>query len=282
MWKSSFHDLYIGLHLAGPTTGTWDWVVDGRYYLAGYQQNNFEANATFSRWLGEQLLLGIRGSFSLKRPHYFTNHYSSSFFQWDQDFPSQQRARAEAFIKSRDRETDIRAGATLLRNYIYWDQQALPRLYDQELLVLSGFFSRHFRVSGYHSENKILLQYTNASEVLRLPLAAIYTSNYWKQSLFKGALVLDLGFDLYYTTKYKASAYMPATSVFHLQDEYDLGGYPHLDVFLAFRISRTRIFASYNNLLHGLGPIGNNYLTTGLYPLKPRNIRMGLVWTFYD
>ncbi|MCK4747280.1 MAG: hypothetical protein KAT15_09600, partial [Bacteroidales bacterium] len=277
-----FNDVYIGFHLAGPTTGTWDWVIDGRYYLLGYYQNNFMVNATFSRRLREKADLGIRGSLELQKPHYFTNHYSSSFFQWDNDFPSLFKIRGEAFIRSEEIETDIRVGAAYLSNYIYWDQQALPQLHGNDLLILSGYFSRHFLLSGLNSENKVLVQYTTENNVLRLPLAALYSSNYWKQSLFKGALILDLGFDLYYTTKYKASSYMPATGIFHLQDEYDVGGYPFLDVFLAFRIARTRIFVSYSNLLHGISFVGNNYFTTYRYPMKPRMIRFGLVWTFYD
>jgi len=276
------HNVYVGFNLAGPTTGVWDWVVDGTYYLAGYRQNEFEVNATFSRELRGKADLGIRGSLELRRPHYFTNHYSSSFYRWDHDFPSRFRINGEAFVRSTELELDIRAGAALISNYIYWDQEGQPRLYDKELLILSGYFSRHFRLSGFNSENKFLIQYTTANEVLRLPLVALYTSNYWKQRLFKGALISDLGFDFYYTTKYNAGAYMPATGMFHLQDEYRVGGFPFLDVFLAIRIQRTRIFVSYNNLLHGLGFVGENYLTAYNYPMKPRNFRVGLVWTFYD
>ncbi len=277
-----FNDVYVGFHLAGPTTGIWDWVIDGKYYLLGYYQNNFQVNATFSRRLREKADLGIRGSMELKRQHYFTSHYSSSFFEWDNDFPSLFKIKGEAFIKSDELELDVRAGVAYLSNYVYWNQDALPQVYDHDLLILSGNFSKHFQLSGYNSENKFLFQYSTAKEVLRLPLVALYTSNYWKQSLFKGALITDLGFDFYYTTKYRASAYMPPTGVFYLQDEYDVGGYPFLDVFLAFRISRTRIFVSYSNLLHGLGFVGNNYFTTYRYPMKPRTIRVGLVWTFYD
>ena len=155
-------------------------------------------------------------------------------------------------------------------------------MYNKELLLLSGNFEKHFRFSGYNSENKILVQYTTANDVLRLPLVAIYTSNYWDQPFFKGALITDLGFDFYYTTRYKASAYMPPTGVYYLQNDRDVGGYPFLDVFLALRIKRTRIFVSWNNLLQGVGLIGNNYFTTYRYPMKPRHIRFGLVWTFYD
>lgn len=280
--SENFNDVYVGFHVAGPTTGIWDWVIDGNYYLLGYYQNNFQVNATFSKQLMEKVNLGIRGSLELKRQHYFINQYSSSFFQWDNDFPSLFKIKGEAFIKSNELELDVRLGVAYLSNYVYWDQDALPQVYDRDLLILSGNFSKHFQFSGYHSENKFLFQYSTAKEVLRLPLAALYTSNYWKQSLFKGALVADLGFDFYYTTKYRASAYMPATGVFYLQDEYDVGGYPFLDVFFAFRVSRTRIFVSYNNLLYGVGFVGNNFFTTYQYPMKPRTVRVGLVWTFYD
>jgi len=277
-----FNDLYVGFHLAGPTTGIWDWVIDGNYYLTGYYRNSFEVNATFSRRLYDKADLGIRGSLSSKKQHYFTNHYASSFFQWQNDFPSQYEIKGEAFVSSNELELEMRVGAAYISNYLYWDQEAMPRVYDRDLLLLSGYFSKHFQVSGYHSQNKILVQYTTAGEILQLPLAAFYTSNYWEQSLFKGALIADLGLDLYATTRYRASAYMPPTGVFHLQNERFVGGYPFLDLFLAFRIKRTRFFVSWNNLLHGLWIIGNNYFTTYRYPMKPRNVRLGLVWTFYD
>ncbi|MFO7934580.1 MAG: putative porin [Bacteroidales bacterium] len=277
-----FNDLYLGFHLAGPTTGIWDWVIDGNYYLAGYYRNSFEINTTFSRRLYRKADLGIRGTVRSRKQHYFTNHYHSSFFQWENDFPSQYEIKGEAFVNSNELDLDMRVGAAYISNYLYWDQQAMPRVYDRDLLLLSGYFSKLFRISGFHSQDKILVQYTTAGEVLRLPVAALYTSNYWEQSLFQGALIGQLGFDLYATSRYRASGYMPATGIFHLQDQGYVGGYPFLDVFLRFRIKRTRFFVSYNNLLHGLWIIGNNYFTTYRYPMKPRNLRMGLVWTFYD
>jgi len=277
-----FNDVYVGFYLAGPTTGTWDWVIDGKYYLFGYYHNDFRVNATFSREFMQKADLGLRGSFELRRPHYFTNHYSSSFFHWDQDLPSLLRIKGEAFVKSDELEMELRAGVAYLSNYQYWDEQALPRVYDKDILLFSGYLSKHFVVSGFNSEDKLLVQYTTGGEVLRLPAVTLYSSNYWRQSLFKGALITTTGFDFYYTTKYKASAYMPATGVFHLQDEYDVGGYPFLDVFIAIKIARTRIFFSYNNLLSGVAFAGNNYFTTYNYPMKPRNFRLGLEWTFYD
>jgi hypothetical protein len=277
-----FNDVYVGFHLAGPTTGNWDWVIEGSYYLLGYNQNNFNLHTTFSRKLAGKTDLGLRGSLESTRPHYFTNHYSSSFFVWENDFPSMLRIKGEAFIQSDEPDTDIRLRVAYISNYAYWDQDAMPRVYDKDLFVFSAHLSKHFRWAGYNSETKLLFQYSTASSILNLPVAAIYSSNYWDQSLFKGALVADLGFDLYYTTKYKASGYMPATGIFHLQDEADIGGYPFVDVFLAFRVKTTRIFISYNNVLQSIGFAGNNFFTANPYPMKPRYLRIGLVWYFYD
>lgn len=277
-----FNDVSLGFHLAGPTTGIWDWVIDGTYYLLGYNQNDFKLHFTFSRELGGRTDLGLRASLESSRPNYFTNRYSSSFFQWENDFPAMYRIKGEAFIQSDNKDTDIRLGTSYISNYIYWDEDALPRLYDKDLLVFTAHMSRHFKLGGYNSETKLLVQYTTAEDVLRLPLAALYSSNYWNQSLFKGALVADLGFDFYYTTKYRASAYMPATGVFHLQDEYEVGGYPFLDVFLAFRVKQTRMFATYHNILQGVGSAGNNFYTAYSYPMKPRHFRLGIIWYFYD
>jgi len=280
--ETYFNDVYVGFYLAGPTTGIWDWVVDGKYYLLGYYQNDFRVNATFSRRFLQKADLGLRGSMELRRAHYFTNHYSSSFFKWEHDYPSLYRIKGEAFVKSDEMEMELRAGVAYLSNYQYWDQQALPRIYDKDIFIFSGYFSKHFVVSGFNSEDKLLVQYTTADEVLRLPAISLYSSNYWRQSLFKGALIATIGFDLSYTTKYLASGYMPATGVFHLQDETDVGAYPFLDAFLAIKIARTRIFVSWNNLLSGGQFFGKHYFTTYRYPMKPRNLRLGLEWTFYD
>ena len=277
-----FNDVYLGFHLAGPTTGIWDWVIDGKYYLLGYYRNDFQINATFSRELMGKADLGIRGSLEQRRPHYFANNYSSSFFRWENHFPALFSIRGEAFVTSKELELDASVRVAYLTNYLYWDQDALPQVYKDDILILSANLAKHFRISGLNSENRLLVQYTTAKEALRLPLAALYSSNYWNQPMFKGALITQLGFDIYITTRYLASAYMPATGVFHLQDEFYSGGYPFLDVFLAFRISRARIFASYNNLLRGLSFTGNKYFTAYRYPMKPRYLRLGLVWTFYD
>lgn len=280
--RKIFHNVYAGFHLAGPTGGVWDWTLDARYYLTGYYSRNFNVTGTFSRELAQSVTLGFSALFASERPHFFMKKYSSAFFRWDNEFDSELKAKGEIYILSREKRMDLRINAGYINRYVYWDQDALPVQYDKSLLILSGSFQKHFIVSGFNSDNRILLQYTPASEVLRLPLAAIHTSNFWKQVLFKGALIFHAGFDLYYTTPYAGNSYMPATGVFYLQDNSKTGGYPFLDLFLDWRIKRTRFFLTWNNVLSGPILLGNNFFSTYGYPMKPRNIRFGLAWTFYD
>jgi hypothetical protein len=163
---------------------------------------------------------------------------------------------------------------------VYWDEQALPAQYDQAMYIVSGKLKSHITAGRFHTVNRLMVQYSTASEVLNLPLVALRTSNFYKRAFFDSALIAELGFDLQITTQYYASAYMPATGQFHLQNDKLIGGYPFLDVFLGIRIKRTRIFGSLNNSLAPL--VGRKYFSTYGYPGKPMYFRFGLAWTFYN
>jgi hypothetical protein len=278
--RQSFNELFVGFHMAGPPESKWYWYVDGKYYLAGYYRNNFTANATFARTISDALRLGLRGGIRNRNVSYYHNRYSSAYFQWNNDFNPSQFIHGEAFITSANGFLDVNVTTGLLTNYLYWDEQALPAQYDQPIYIASGKLKSHVAAGGFHTVNQLLVQYSTADQVLNLPLAALRTSNFYKRAFFDSALIAELGFDLQITTQYYASAYMPATGQFHLQNDRLIGGYPFLDVFLAIRIKRTRIFGSLNNSLSPL--MGRKYFSTYGYPGKPLYFRFGLAWTFYN
>ncbi len=275
-----FNDVFVGFHLAGPPERPWYWNVDGRYYVAGYFRNNFTANATFSRQVFKTYRLGLKGNIENRNVSYYHNHYSSAFFKWDNDFRASQLIRGEAFLTNTEQRFNAVISTGVWTNYLYWDENALPAQYDRTIYIVSGKLFKHFKVSGFNSRNQLLVQLSTAEEVLRLPLVALKTSNYWEQVLFNGALTAQIGIDLYMITPYKGNAYMPATGVFYLQNDAQIGGFPFADAFLGARIKRTRIFISYNNGLAGI--VSNNYFTAAEYPTKPGFIRFGVAWTFYD
>ena len=275
-----FNELFVGFHMSGPPGKLWDWNVDGKYFVAGYYRNNFNVSATFSRKFAGAYALGLRGGIENMNAGYFHNRYRSAFFQWEHDFKASQLVRGEAFLDNNERHLGAEITMGVLTNHLYWDQQAMPRQAEEGIYLLTANLYKRFIWGGFHSDNRLLLQYSTAGEILHLPPVTLVSANYWNQSLFKGALVAQLGFDLTIHTPWYGDAYMPATGIFYLQDDMKTGGFPFLDVFLAWKIKRTRFFLSYNNVLSGLA--GNNYFTTYAYPAKPRFLRFGLVWTFYN
>jgi len=278
--KNYYNDLFLGFHFAGPTGKKWDWNLDGKYYMAGYYANDFNLDLSLKRGIGENGLTGIYASYSLEKPNYYIESYSSAFFRWENDFHPVLKAEAEAFLKYDRNGSEIRVQAAQITNMLYWDTLALPRQATDPVYLLSGSLHQNIVAGGFHSSNRILLQWVSDEEVLQLPLVSLFTSDYWEQSFFKGALLAQFGFDLNLTTKYYGNAYMPAIAVFYNQNKSLTGGYPFLDLFVNWKIKRTRFFFSWNNVLSGI--VGNNYFTTWNYPQKPRYLRFGLAWTFYN
>ncbi|MFZ5940960.1 MAG: putative porin [Bacteroidota bacterium] len=278
--KKYYNDLFLGFHLAGPTGKKWDWNLDGKYYLAGYYANNFNLDLSLKRVLGQNGLIGINASYALEKPNYYIESYSSAFFRWNNDFAPLLSARAEGFLRYGKLGSELRIRATQLTNLVYWDTDALPRQATVPVYLVSASIRQHLAAGGFHSDNRLLLQLPSDQQIIPLPLLSFYTSDYWEQSLFKGALIAQLGFDLYITTKYYGDSYMPATAVFYHQNDTLTGGFPFLDAFVNWKIKRTRFFFSWNNVLSDIA--GRNYFTTWRYPQKPRYFRFGVIWTFYD
>jgi hypothetical protein len=73
---------------------------------------------------------------------------------------------------------------------------------------------------------------------------------------------------------------MPATAAYYRQNSSLTGNYPYLNVFINFKLKRTRILLMFDHLNSGLS--GYNYFMVPSYPMNVRMIRYGFAWTFYD
>ena len=98
--------------------------------------------------------------------------------------------------------------------------------------------------------------------------------------LFKNACVFQPGIDLFYNTAYYASAYMPATRMFYLQDEKKIGNYVYMDVFANLMVKRFRIFVKYQHLNSFWSQ--SRYYMVPHYPIQDGIIKFGMSWSFYD
>lgn len=264
-----------------------NWKVKARNYYSGYKAGDFlldgSINKSFSAKKGVSTLT-LAGKFETRRPAYWLNYYHSNNFVWENDFSDVIETRISAKYSHPGRYLNASFNYALIDRYLYFDTLAHPAQIDGLVSILSLYLTKDFHLGKFHFLNKVLFQQTDHQREISLPAISIYNSIYFEHDFYfkltQGHLLVQLGFDVYYNTPYNAMAYMPATGQFYIQDEKELGNYPYMDVFLNFKLKRTRFFFMFDHVNSGF--TGNNYFSVLHYPLNQRTLKFGLSWTFYD
>jgi hypothetical protein len=259
----------------------------GQYYLTGYRSTDFYLSGDlklFAGKPGKESSLLIRAVSELKTPDFLYTHYASNNFLWTFNFDKTSFNNLSIKLTILSKKFDIQGDYYLIRNFVYFNEDASPEQYPGGLSILSLTASKRFDFWKISSTSKMAYQKTNNEKILGLPEIAFYNSTYLKH-LFNfrstgGKLLTMIGFDLFYNTKYYADAYMPSLTTFYRQSEKQLGNYPYFDVFLNVQLKRLRFYIKYEHVNSGW--IDKNYFSVLHYPRNERNLKFGLSWTFYD
>jgi hypothetical protein len=177
-------------------------------------------------------------------------------------------------------QLDAGAHVSLVTDLVYHTDSAMPAQHGGVISVIGLNLHKHFTAGIFHSDHQIHYQLSSDNNVVRLPDLSYYTSNYISFTIVKNALTAQLGFDLYYYTRYRALAFAPSSGLFYNQNIMELGNYPYLNPFLTAKLKRTRFYLRYDHPYAGL--IKKNYFHVLNYPMPGRVFRFGLSWTFYD
>ena len=257
---------------------------NGNLIFAGYAagDHSIEINAGLSRY-GNFTGPVISLSSKAYTPDLFIDRYSSNHFRWENNFRKQIEQSAGLGWDIPKVKLNLELSARLVTNWIFFDQNALPSQRANTAAVFSSAVLKDFSAGPFRSRNRICLNYSTAEEI-PLPLFVASTSTFMHHDIHfektGGLLQLEYGLDLRYASTYEGYAYMPATGVFHLQNERMLGNYPFLDLFIMMRVKRTRFFVKWNHVNSGF--TGSNIFPVLHYPVKERHISYGVYWHFYD
>jgi hypothetical protein len=260
----------------------WQWEADGRIYLTGYRRGQTELNG----YLNKPIKLGrdttslrIEGSLKTLVPEYFDSYFFSNNFIWKNNFSNINEMTIRSSIRSQEYKTTLGVNYSLIGNYIYNNEQALPTQTSKELLVVSAYLNKDIIRDHWVIRTQLLVQKANNENVIHLPAFAGYMSiNY--RTLWSKVMYTQLGIDARYNSNFYADAYEPATARFYLQNTQLVGKYPYIDLHANLKLKRTRIFFLLMNAASGL--VGNNYFSAPDYPYYRRTFRLGVSWTFYD
>jgi len=256
--------------------------LSGRLSLGEFNSGGFElrgiANQSFM--LKNNKTGGINLSFitASQEAGYFLTNFRSNYFRWDTSFLSQLVQQAALSVNFMGAEGKVEYN--LVKNYVYLDQSAHPAQYEGAISMIKASLKDEFRWKVWGIDAMLVYQVNSNKEIIRVPDFMARVSFFPTLPLFKNACILQPGIDLFYNTAYYASAYMPATRMFYLQDEKKIGNYIYMDVFINLMLKRFRIFVKYNHLNSLWSQ--NKYYMVPHYPMQDGIIKFGMSWSFYD
>lgn len=267
------------------------WVANGELFLSGYRAGDFEINGvitkSFDMKKGRASWV-ITGGMMNRQPSFWYNQWGSNNFEWHNSMKKEFRIDFGSTFAYPARTTNVRFNYAVIKNYTDFDSTAFPSQYSGGLSVASLMLSKGLKAWKFHLDTDVILQTSSNTEVLDLPLATLRAALYFEH-LFRfrktnGKLNTQFGVDVTYNSLYHPYSYMPATGRFYRQLDVEAGNYPYLNLFLNFKLQRTRFFLMFDHFNYGmLGTAFNtNYCMVPDYPMNISMFRLGFAWTFYN
>jgi hypothetical protein len=259
-------------------------------FITGYRAGDFNLNGEISKsfdWKKGRASWLITGGILNTQPSFWYEQYASDHFEWHNNMNKEFRIDVGSSFNYPGRKVELKFNYAIIKNYTDFDTLGLPSQYSGGLSVVAISARKEFVAWKFHLVTDLLIEKSSNSNILDLPLASIRSAGYLEH-LFRfvktgGKLYTQLGADVTYYTLYHPYTYMPATGLFYRQNE-TTGNYPFVNVFLNFKIKRTRFFVMFDHLNYGMmgSKTGSNYDMIPNYPMNIRMLRYGLAWTFYD
>ena len=117
------------------------------------------------------------------------------------------------------------------------------------------------------------------------PVLRTTTTLEYKMPAFKKAMILTLGTNIQYTSKFQNTTYRPDAGSFIVHSNLtNLGNYFELDLYAVAKVQTIDIFlkAEHINEIFVIPGFNTRYQYVAGYPIQPYRIRFGLNWKFYN
>ena len=170
--------------------------------------------------------------------------------------------------------------ASNIQNLVYNDSNSVARQTSKATQPISAGLAINGSYKKLHALLDCRYNQNLGEDLVRMPPVFINFMFFYKDRLFKNAMEAEIGTDIHFHSKYKADAYNPLIQQFHLQNNYNVGGFPQMDLFFNFKVSRAKITLKVNNVL--LDAFGKGYYDTPLYIAQPRAVEVVINWLFFN
>lgn len=284
VWNSAY--IYGGAR--GQFKNYFHWNAEGYYTFLGKEINDVGLKANmgfniypFRRHRKSPMSFNFHFETSLDEPEYYQQHYFSNHYKWDNDFDKISKTAVEGSISIPHWKLDLTANWSLMKNYVYYDGQAMARQNESGVSVLSVALTKNFKLWGLHFDNQALFQMTSDKDIIPLPTLALNARWYWQFNIVKNVMQMQLGANVTYNTRWYAPGYSPALGMFYNQKEEKYGNCPYIDAFVNIQWKRACIFVKCVNVGMGWPNDSADYFSAHNYIRPQRAIKLGIFWPFY-
>ncbi len=289
------HSVTVGAQLSKTQGKTLHFNATGELAVLGYNIGELKIDGGIDLnfpLLGDTMTLAATGFYHHMKPSFYYRHYQSRHLWWnDDDLSMIDHFRAQGILNYQKTRTRLRFAFDEIKNYTYFASTytssddgrlynlAYSRQSSSPITVLTAEVKQDLTFGPLNWETQLTWQKSTKQDVLPLPSINVYTNLYLR---FKIAHVLhcDFGADMRYFTKYAAPDYFPSLGQYTVQandDKVKIGGFPLVNIYFNFKLSRARFFAMMSHI-NG----GKNYFFTPHNPLNGRVFRFGISWDFAD
>ncbi|MDH6312071.1 hypothetical protein M2137_000834 [Parabacteroides sp. PFB2-10] len=271
---------YIGGELSKSRGSVLTYNARGELCLVGDDLGEFRLTGdiqTRFKLFGKEASIKAEGYVKNVAPAFFTRHYLSRYYRWDNNFRNEQQMYVGGSVHIEKTRTTLFAGVNSIQNHVYFGSKGVPLQHDGNLQVITGRVKQDFKFKGFGWENEAAYQLSSNKEVIPLPELSLYTNMYVYFKLAK-VLTIQLGADAHYFTSYYAPYYEPATQQFQLQPEDSrktkVGDYPLINAYLNFHLKQARFFVMGYNV--GTMFLDPKHFSYAHYPLNPFVLKFGI------
>lgn len=255
-----------------------------KYYFTGYRRNDFRTEINILKTLNKDINpinIHLQTRFSYYKPDYFTLNYYSNHYKWENYFDNTKRADAFINIDIPKYKTKATLASSAINNSVFYGTISTPMQYDSTLFIYTASLEKNFKLNIFYIKNIIYWQKSTKENIISLPQFAAYHSALIKMDL-KSNSSFFLGYEVHYSTQYKAKSFNPAIGHFYQEniDAPKIGNYPFIALFFNMKIKKNVLLSfKYEHLNYNMMPI-KYPMQINHYPVYGRVFRFAVRWTF--
>ena len=291
------NSVYAYAGAQGQVNKYFNWDAKARFYVLGYNLGDMavEANAGFNFYpfrRARKSPVSVSAHFEtrLDSPTYYQQMLNTNHFRWENSFSKISTTQIRGSIDVPRWKLNASVGYGLLANNVYYDTLGIVRQNAVPMSILSASLRKEFVAGPMHFDNRVLVQYSSAPDVIPLPTVALNLRWYAQfvvqrdQTKTHNIMVMQVGVNGFYNSQWYAPAWNPALGVFHNQNVNLYENGPYFDIFLNIQWKKCCIFLKYQNSGKGWPMRRKDYFTADHYigTLDGTDgLKLGIFWPFY-